>query len=131
MTMNPGEVIKPPVNKDLAVQLIQDLYGLRAKNVKEFNSYDDKNYFFKSEEHENPHITGMNVKIIIALIKRMERKYILFLKVRFILGIHLALCEDGYVLKVTNWKDSEQDEFYDAQNEMILRLASAGLAMPV
>ena len=61
----------------------------------------------------------------------MERKYILFLKVRFILGFHLALCEDGYVLKVTNWKDSEQDEFYDAQNEMILRLASAGLAMPV
>ena len=61
--MNPGEIIKPPVDKDLAVQLIRDLYGLRAKNVKEFNSYDDKNYFFKSEEHENPHITGMKVKI--------------------------------------------------------------------
>ena len=76
MTMNPGEIIKPPVDKDLAVKLIRDLYGLRAKNVKEFNSYDDKNYFFKSEEHENPHITGMNVKIIIALIKRMERRYI-------------------------------------------------------
>lgn len=43
----------------------------------------------------------------------------------------VALCEEGYVLKVTNWKDSEQDEFYDAQNEMILVLARAGLAMPV
>ena len=74
MTMKPGEVIKPPVDKDLAVQLIRDLYGLCAKNVKEFNSYDDKNYFFKSEEFENPHITGMNVKIVIALMKRMERK---------------------------------------------------------
>ena len=71
MTMKPGEIIKPPVDKDLALQLIRDLYGLRAKNVKEFNSYDDKNYFFKSEEHENPHISGMSVKI--ALMKRIER----------------------------------------------------------
>ena len=69
MTMNPGEIIKPPVDKDLAVQLIRDLYGLRAKNVKEFNSYDDKNYFFKSEEHDNQHITGMNANIVIALMK--------------------------------------------------------------
>ena len=42
----------------------------------------------------------------------------------------VALCDDGYILKVTNWKDSEQDDFYDAQNDMILLLATAGLAMP-
>ena len=56
----------------------------------------------------------------------------------FHFGLHLttvvspfvALCDDGYILKVTNWKDSEQDDFYDAQNDMILLLATAGLAMP-
>ena len=62
MTMNPGEIIKPPVEKDLAVKLIRELYGLRAKDVKEFNSYDDRNFFFKSEDHDNPHVTGNNVK---------------------------------------------------------------------
>ena len=62
MTMNPGEIIKPPVEKDLAVKLIRELYGLRAKDVKEFNSYDDRNFFFKSEDHDNPHVPGNNVK---------------------------------------------------------------------
>ena len=58
MTMNPGEMIKPPVEKDFAVKLIRELYGLRAKDVKEFNSYDDRNFFFKCEDYENPHVKG-------------------------------------------------------------------------
>ena len=60
--MNPGEIIKPPLEKDLAVKLIRELYGFRAKDVKEFNSYDDRNYFFKTEDNGNPHVTGTNIK---------------------------------------------------------------------
>ena len=68
--------------------------------------------------------------------QRKERNYTI---VRFpirtsfdnsLLLLLVALCDDGYILKVTNWKDSEQDDFYDAQNDMILLLATAGLAMP-
>jgi len=40
------------------------------------------------------------------------------------------VCQDGYVLKVTNWQDSKDVEFSDAQNEMILRMARAGLDVP-
>ena len=60
MTMKPGETIKPPVDVDIAVELVRDLYGLRAKNVKEFNSYDDRNFFFKADiVDEHHYIAGM------------------------------------------------------------------------
>jgi len=41
------------------------------------------------------------------------------------------VCQDGYILKVTNWQDSKDVDFFDAQNEMILHMAGAGLDVPV
>ena len=74
--MNPGEIIKPPLEKDLAVKLIRELYGFRAKDVKEFNSYDDRNYFFKTEDNGNPHVTGTNINKKEMSFKNLQRQCI-------------------------------------------------------
>ena len=43
-----------------AGQLLTKLYGLTPKSVKEFNSYDDRNFFFKADiVDEHHYIAGM------------------------------------------------------------------------
>ena len=41
------------------------------------------------------------------------------------------LCKEGYILKVTNWKESEEEEFFVAQHEMTSLLANDGMDIPV
>jgi len=97
--LEPGAVIKPQMNSEAAINLLSRLYGLRSTSVKEFNSYDDRNFFFKvGNEIKNPHLKDV--------------------------------CQDGYVLKVTNRQDSKDPGFTDAQNLLILHMAKAGLAVP-
>jgi hydroxylysine kinase len=97
--VQPEEMFKPPVTKEIAVRLIKHLYGFTAKDVKQFVSYDDKNFYFKANSiYDNSHVA--------------------------------SLCEEGYLLKVTNSQDSESPDFFDAQNLMILHLAKAGMVMP-
>ena len=65
--LSPGEIIKPTVNQvdildghisqqstyfrqDQAGQLLQSLYSLTPNSVKEFNSYDDRNFYFTVKE---------------------------------------------------------------------------------
>jgi len=40
----PGQHIRPPVTEEMAVALLERLYGMRATSVRELNSYDDRNY---------------------------------------------------------------------------------------
>jgi len=95
----PGEIIKPSVSLEEASILVTRLYGLTPLNVKEFNSYDDRNFFFTVQTNtSNPHLT--------------------------------TTWPHGYILKVTNKGDSKDPAFSDAQNEMILHMAEAGLAVP-
>ena len=55
--LEPGTVIKPVVSATKAEDLLKKLYGMNMISVKELNSYDDRNFFFKvSTNHENPHI---------------------------------------------------------------------------
>lgn len=55
--LQPGQDIRPHMTVDTARDLVQHLYGLRVKSVRELNSYDDKNYLVKAEaECDNPHI---------------------------------------------------------------------------
>ena len=50
-------VIAPQITLETAKKLVQDLYGLKVKSMKEINSYDDKNYRVEVEsECTNPHI---------------------------------------------------------------------------
>lgn len=58
--LEPGEIIKPQLTLDEAKDLLQRLYGLTSTKVKEFNSYDDRNFFFKVESTTtNPHISSV------------------------------------------------------------------------
>jgi len=41
-----------------------------------------------------------------------------------------SICPDGYILKVTNFVDSKDTSFTDAQNEMILHMARKGMDVP-
>lgn len=92
--LKPGEIIKPCLDQAQAEELLTRLYGLTASSVKEFNSYDDRNFFFRVRE------TGASI------------------------------WPHGYILKVTNSRDSGNLLFSDAQNQMILHLAGAGLEVP-
>ena len=100
--LEPGTVIKPCMDKEKAIEFAQKLYGLKASNVKEFNSYDDRNYFFKVDP--NAEIENENVK---------------------------EINPEGYILKVTNSLDSKDADFIQAQNLMILHMAKSNLAVPV
>ena len=72
--LQPGAAtIKPQMDKDKAAEFALKLYGLTATKMKEFVSYDDRNYYFQVDPEaaiENDNITEIN--------------------------------PDGYILKVTN-----------------------------
>jgi len=93
--LSPGEIIKPNITKEQAGHLLSSLYNLTSETVKEFNSYDDRNFYFTTKEK------GGNV------------------------------WPHGYILKITNSRDSKNLLFSDAQNQMILHMSRAGLDVPV
>ena len=102
--LEPGTVIKPCMTKERAIDWAWKIYGLKATNVKEFTSYDDRNFFFKVNPDSD--IENDNLK-------------------------KTDICQDGYVLKVTNTLDSKNPDILEAQNSMILHMAKADLAVPV
>ena len=102
--LEPGVVIKPCMDKNTAINWAQKIYGLKAINVKEFNSYDDRNYYFHVDPEadiDNEHLRKSDIS------------------------------PDGYILKVTNILDSKDPDFTEAQNKMILHMANADLAVPI
>lgn len=72
----PGQRIRPPVSEEIAVALLERLYGMRATSVRELDAYDDRNYHVLCEEaHENPHVAvpekaGYVLKVINSLDSR-------------------------------------------------------------
>ncbi|GAB1866578.1 Hydroxylysine kinase [Camponotus japonicus] len=72
----PGQRIRPPVTEKMAIDLLKQLYDLRATNVRELDAYDDRNYHMLCDEtHANPHITsiektGYVLKVINSLDSR-------------------------------------------------------------
>ncbi len=99
--LEPGTVIKPQMGKEKAIAWALELYGLHAIDVKEFNSYDDRNFFFK-----------------VDAAKPVDNAYI------------ASVWQDGYTLKVTNTLDSKDPDFFEAQNGLIMHMAEADLAVP-
>lgn len=55
--LQPGQVIRPTMGKEVAIKLALRLFGLTVTSIKELDSYDDRNYLIKVEgESTNPHI---------------------------------------------------------------------------
>ena len=97
---------RPCVDKEKAVKLASLLYGLDvsdASQVKEFVSYDDRNFYIKGTlpNHSN-HCNG-----------------------------EPQTSEGEFVLKILNHVDSENISFANAQNEVLLHLNANGFACPV
>ena len=103
--LEPGAAsIKPQMDKEKAAAFAQSLYGIQAVNLKEFVSYDDRNYFFEVDPEapiDNPHLDKSDI------------------------------CRDGYILKVTNSLDSKDPKVLEAQNAMILHLHKNNIEVPV
>jgi len=78
MELTPGQPIRPVMNCDKAVQLVESLYGFTVLDVSQLDSYDDRNFYVhvSLEKHSNPHV------------KQVSRH--------------------GYVLKVMNSIDSQR-----------------------
>ena len=91
--LEPGAAsIKPQMDKDKAASFALNLYGLKAIKMKEFVSYDDRNYFFQVDPEadiDNPNLSVSDIN------------------------------PDGYILKVTNILDSKDPDFTEAQNKMM------------
>ncbi|XP_072751653.1 hydroxylysine kinase [Anoplolepis gracilipes] len=72
----PGQRIRPSMTEEMAVTLLEQLYGMRATSVRELNAYDDRNYHVLCDEtHANPHVTntekaGYVLKVINSLESR-------------------------------------------------------------
>ena len=56
-SLQPGLDIKPKVTLTQAARLVERLYGIKVKEIKELNSYDDRNYLITLEEvYEASHL---------------------------------------------------------------------------
>ena len=58
--LQPGQTIRPQLSQQTAIGLIESLFGLHVKTIKELNSYDDRNYFISVDSnYDNPHIADL------------------------------------------------------------------------
>ena len=100
---------RPIVDKDEATELASLLFGLRVSDqlqVREFDSYDDRNYYMKGTLTHRPANENTD-------------------------GALLQENEDEFVLKILNNLDSENLPYVNAQNEMMLYLSARGFNCPV
>lgn len=58
MELQPGQTIRPQVDCEKAVQLVETLYSLKVLEVRQLDSYDDRNFHVQvsPERHSNPHV---------------------------------------------------------------------------
>lgn len=45
--LQPGEIIKPQTDETIARHLLKEWFSLEVIEIREMNSYDDRNYFVK------------------------------------------------------------------------------------
>ena len=75
--LKPGQLIRPELDCDHASRLVESLYGFHVVDIRQLDSYDDRNFHVRvlPEGHTNPHVP--------------------------------LVCPHGYVLKVMNAIDSQ------------------------
>lgn len=55
--LQPGQIIRPSMTESTAKEIVLIVYGLNVTSLQEFNSYNDRNFYVKVENHfNNPHI---------------------------------------------------------------------------
>ena len=58
MELTPGQLIRPVMDCNKAVQLVDSLYGFKVLDVHELDSYDDRNFHVRvsPKDHCNRHV---------------------------------------------------------------------------
>jgi len=90
--LEPGAVIKPQMTKEDATALLLRLYGLRSTSVKEFNSYDDRNFYFKvAADTTNPNLDTVSEDgYILKVTNRQDSKDPAFTDAQNLMILHMA-----------------------------------------
>ena len=88
--LSPGEVIRPSLSLQQAGCLLTNLYGFTPKTVKEFNSYDDRNFYFTVAEtvEENPEIWPDGY--ILKVTNRQDSRNLLFSDAQNKMILHMS-----------------------------------------
>ncbi|XP_051175073.1 hydroxylysine kinase [Leptopilina boulardi] len=99
--LTPGQLIKPMINQETAIDIVKRVYGLNVIKIIELNAYDDKNYHIlcETKKFNNQHINKIS--------------------------------DDGYILKIVNSLDSKKINVIDAQTEMMIFLNENGICCPM
>ena len=116
--------IKPNVDVQKAAELIKKLYGLEpeggAAGIKEFVSYDDKNFFFRPDKRYLILPIYINLqKLFYSLVNLIQSSYLFLYRFKSDNNRDIFY-EDGYILKIANIL--EDSEALKAQNELMLHL---------
>ena len=58
LELTPGQLIKPPMDCEKAVELVESLYGFKVLDVRQLDAYEDRNFHVhvSTEKHANPHV---------------------------------------------------------------------------
>jgi len=90
--LEPGAVIKPQMTKEDATALLLRLYGLKSTSVKEFNSYDDRNFYFKvAADTTNPNLDTVSEDgYILKVTNRQDSKDPAFTDAQNLMILHMA-----------------------------------------
>ena len=107
----PLALLRPYVDQKRAVTLASSFFGLRVSDssqVKEFVSYDDRNFYLRGTLPNLPNHAN----------KRRR-------------NCGPQTNEDEFVLKILNHVDSENISYVNAQNEIMLHLSAHGFVCPV
>ena len=101
---------RPIVDTTQALALAQLFFGFYGTDIKEFESYDDRNFYMKGSFERREQTGEENTSIT-------DEVYI--------------NTEEEFVLKVLNYVDSADCNLVDAQNEFCLGLSKNGFQCPV
>merc|ERR1712168_1482925 len=74
--LQPGQIIRPILDQDVAKKLIESLYGLQVLKITELISYDDKNYKIEvDQDYNNSYLTAVNDNgYILKILNSLESK---------------------------------------------------------
>ena len=100
--LSPGDVIRPSLSPGQAGELLTKLYGLTAKSVKEFNSYDDRNFYFTVAETAEEKADIWPDGYILKVTNRQDSRNLLFSDAQNKMILHMSAAGLAVPVPVTN-----------------------------
>lgn len=107
-----GTKIKPEIDEKKVRELIEQLYGIRAIEVCELNSYDDRNFLITADKWSSIEVLfSFKIQSLWKTFRNYKNPNI------------KEFCQHGYVLKILNSFDSKKSAFVEGQTQLSLFLS--------